>query len=100
MLNSVFGSGASVAEGEHAATSRAQASNAILPALRIPLSMIRLLRRCSIAPKRDVVHRQILTIDIVCNIHMMVASRGGSGSDGTLRRLGGRASKAIVQGRI
>jgi len=41
MLNSVFGSGASELDDEHAASNKAAAINTILPAVRIPSSMIR-----------------------------------------------------------
>src|SRR5690606_4052400 len=91
MLNSVLGSAGASAEGEHAATRRAQASNAILPALRMPLSMIRFLSQVQHCRKARRCPSPIITIAIVCNIHMIVAHTLGPRA--TARRLGGRASK-------
>src|SRR6476620_3056064 len=94
MLNSVLGFAGVSAEGEQDAASRAQAISAILPALRIPLSMIRLLSHLQHCANARRCPSQIITVDIVCNIHMMTASRARPGSVGKPRRLGGRASKA------
>src|SRR6478609_5780862 len=94
MLNSVLGFAGVSAEGEQDATSRAQAISAILPALRIPLSMIRLLSHLQHCRNARRCPSQIITVDIVCNIHMMTASRVRSRFD----RQAAASGRACIEG--